>query len=227
MTRSAPTFLLILAVSAAAAAAQDAAPAGPTPTPATSEPETQDASATVLASKPNPFFQEAPPSDSDGRARSVSPAVAAALAEGLPKFSPPTPTPTPEAGEPEDMRDVDRPRNEIKRLPKFVVQESRPPIFRQRDLFTSEGLADLAFKAHPGLLFGNFLGLNSGVAQQMLEDDQRLENISDLKDTAHAMILGGDVAEGEYILQKSQETYMRTNDDWMTNAPGAPGDWIK
>jgi hypothetical protein len=41
------------------------------------------------------------------------------------------------------------------------------------------------------------------------------------------MMLGGDASEGQYILQESQQTYMRTNDDWMTSGPGAPGDWVK
>jgi hypothetical protein len=217
MTHNASTVLLALLVTAAAAGAQDAAQ----PTPAA----VPDAAGVIMAPKPNAFFKEPPP-DSDGVNRSVSPAVAAALAEGMPKYDPPTPTPTP-ADDPTDLRDIDKPKNGIRRLPKFVVQGSRPPIFRQRDLYTEEGLINLSLRAHPGLLIGNILGLNGSVAEQMLRDDERLANMADLADTAHAMRAGGASAEGSYILQESRDTYMRTDDSWMTSGPGAPGDWIK
>jgi hypothetical protein len=46
----------------------------------------------------------------------------------------------------------------------------------------------------------------------MYLDDQRLENIHELTDIAHAMSLGGDKAEGAYILQQTQDAYMRTDD---------------
>jgi len=36
-------------------------------------------------------------------------------------------------------------------------------------------------------MFGNLLGLNSPVAAQMYQDDERLRNMSDLSDTARAM----------------------------------------
>jgi len=94
-------------------------------------------------------------------------------------------------------------------------------VFRDRDLYTAGGLASLSFKNHPGLMFGNFLGLNSAVAAQMQQDDERLQNMSDLADTAHAMSLGGDAAEGRYILQQSQSTYMRGLDGFgPTGAAG-------
>jgi len=207
MTQRALNFLTALLATAALAGAQNAAPgpgtpAAPTPTP--------DTSAIVLAPNQKDSIP-LPPVDSDGETRSVSAGVAAALASGMPKYSPPKPTPTP-SDTSADLRDVDRPKNEIKRLPKYVVQESRPPVFRERDLFTAAGLADLSFKSHPGLEFGNILGLNSSVATQMYQDDQRLRSMDDLYDTAHAMSLGGDAAEGRYILQQSQETYMRDLD---------------
>ena len=216
MTNRAPKIFLALMVAAGGASAQNPTP-GPSaaalPSAATSPASgspTTDASSIVLAQRPREFAMEAP-ADSDGVARSVSPGIAAALTAGAGKYSPPTPTPTPVA-EPADLRDIDRPRNEIKRLPKYIVRESRPPIFRERDLNTTVGLVSLSFKSHPGLLFGNFLGLNSGPAYEMYLEEQRLENIGELTDIAHAMSRGGDRAEGAYILQETQSTYMRTDD---------------
>ena len=91
------------------------------------------------------------------------------------------------------------------------MRESRPPIFRERDLNTTVGQIDLSFKSHPGLLFGNLLGLNSGVAYEMYLDEQRQQNIDELTDIAHAMSRG-DPKAGAYILEQTQSTYMRTDD---------------
>lgn len=214
MPQRALNFLTALLATAALASAQNTtpSPASPASGPASQAAPTPnpDTSAIMLEPKQKDSIP-LPPLDSDDETRSVSVGVAAALATGMPKYSPPKPTPT-ASDTSTDLRDVDKPKNEIKRLPKYVVQESRPPVFRDRDLFTAAGLADLSFKSHPGLEFGNILGLNSSVATQMYEDDQRLRNMSDLYDTAHAMSLGGDAAEGRYILQQSQETYMRDLD---------------
>ena len=38
----------------------------------------------------------------------------------------------------------------------------------------------------------------------MFYDDERLTNIDDLTDTAHAMAQGGDKAEAQYILKETQ-----------------------
>jgi hypothetical protein len=212
--RTLPLFLALLA-SAAGAAAQEAPAATPVPTPT---PAVRDAAAIVMAppAKDNsPIFHE----DSDGVNRTTSDKVAAALNDGFAKWSPPTPTPTPVA-DPVDLRDVDKPKNEIKRLPKFVVTETRPPIFRPRDLYTKEGQTQLALQAHPGLLFGNFLGLNGNAAYQMALDDQRLTDMGDLADTARAMARGGDRAEGSYILQESQDTFMRPDEGFGLVGPG-------
>jgi hypothetical protein len=216
MTIRASNFILALMVSAAVAAAQETAPS-PTPAPTTAA--TSDASGIVLAPH---NADNAPPrlKDPDGDTRAVSPAVAAALAEGMPKFHPPTPTPTPV---PEAEAAEDKPKNGIRRLPRYLVVESRPPIFRERDLFTAKGQLGLSFAAHPGLNFGNILGLNEGPATQMYQDDQRKANMDDLSDMAHAMSRGGDAAEGAYILQQSQSTYMRPDDGFNWSGPGGGG----
>jgi hypothetical protein len=218
MFKSSTKILLALVVLVVGANAQNSP--SPTPTPVALPAENADASAVILS--PHKDFALEQPVDSDGTTRTVSPGIAAALSEGMPKYRQVTPTPTP-AAEPVDQQDIDHPKNEIKRLPKFVVRESRPPVFRDRDLFSAEELANISIKNHAGLLFGNFLGLNSAPAYEMYLDDQRKADMDDLSDLSHAMSRGGDASEGSYILQESQDTYMRHNDDWNWTGPGAGG----
>jgi hypothetical protein len=226
MLNRASKILLALIAAAATAAAQQTAPA-PAPDPAASPaPATApDASGILLAPKSRDAMP-LPPVDSDGETRTVSPKVAAALSLGMPRYRPPTPTPVP-TEEPEDMKDIDKPKNEIHRLPKYVVSEARPPIFRERDLYTQMGLIELYFKRHPGLIIGNILGLNSSPkpgspAYQMMVDDERRTNMDDLTDTAHA-ISQGDAAGASYILQQSDATYMRGGGTWDWSGTGRVG----
>jgi hypothetical protein len=212
--------ILIAVIAAAAPAAAQNAPATPpsaaNPDPGATPPAS-DASNVVLAAKvPEP----APARDESGRA--VSAKVAADIGSNMPKYAPPTPAPVVPADAP-DTRDTDKPKNQIPRLPKYVVRESRPPVFRNRDLYTSEGLVNLSFKSHPGLHFGNILGLNSAAALEMYQDQQRLDAMGDLADEAHAMARGGDKAESDYILKESQATYMRPIDEAWSGPGGGGG----
>jgi len=215
--------ILVAAVAAAAAARAQDGPPPPPPedgqeavSPATGA---SDAAKVVLAPKaPTPA---PPPAADEESGRSVSAKLAADLASDMPKYSPPTPTPT-VTDVPKDLRDIDKPRNEIHRLPAYIVRESRPAVFRERDLYTPAGLADLSLKRHPGLILGNYFGLNSGIAYQMYLDDLRLAEMQDLNDTAHAMSLGGDKAESDYIMKESQATFMRPIEETW-NGPGGGG----
>jgi hypothetical protein len=189
--------------------------------------KTTDASSVVLARPRSYYAAPTPLPDSDGVTRSVSAGVAAALSDGAPRYTPPTPapSPTPEAAQ---AKEADKPKNGIVRLPKYVVNESRPPIFRDRDLFTADALLELTMKRHAGLYLGNFLGLNAenkpgSPGYQMMVDDERKDSMDDLFDTAHAMAQGGDFAEGSYILQQSQSTYMRGGGDWDWSGSGPVG----
>jgi hypothetical protein len=198
--------LLGLMVTASISAAQTAAPP-PAPTVgAISEPQ---------AAAPVPTPAPAP----DYTYKSVSPGVADALSMDRPKFNPPTPTPV-AVNEPEDMRTVDKPKNDIPRLPSYIVRDTRPPVFRNRDLYTKEGLVSLSYKLHPGLGIGNLAGLNDSAAYTMFLDDERLANIADLNDTARSIAAGGDKAEGEYILQATQDTFMRPDPGFSWGGPG-------
>jgi hypothetical protein len=212
MPNRASTLLFAFAATAAVAAAQSASPAkdeAPPPAP--------DASSIILADKPAPPPPVPLPSLDSGADRFISNKTASALADAMPKYNAPTPTPAPTL-DPE----LDRPKNGIPRLPTYVVRETRPPIFRKQDLYTPDGLIALSFRAHPGLMFGNILGLNSGIAYQMALDEERMDALNDFADEAHAMERGGDKAESAYILEASQGAFSRPVEE-VWGGPGAGG----
>lgn len=210
-----PTMLLLVAALAPAAWSQSPDMPGPapepppTPTAAATTPASGNGAAltSVFATHPSGQGQAKP----DGT-RTVSPELAKVLSTGMPKYDPPKPAdPAAEAAEAPDQRDVDKPRNEIKRLPKYVVQAQRPAVFRERDIYTQAGQTALSFKRNPGLGLFPFSSLNGPIATQMYQEQERLNNISDLTDTARTMARGGDSAEGMYIMRAAQDTYMRDN----------------
>ncbi|KXU35370.1 hypothetical protein AXK12_05200 [Cephaloticoccus capnophilus] len=130
--------------------------------------------------------------------RAVSENVAAQLAARMPQYTPPPePKPKPDDqdapdGELADMRDTDRPKNQILRLPDYVVREKKSPILRERDIHSPSGLAALAanrYLSETGQALNRFrLPLIGSAAQAYAlaryEEDERLRNIRDLNDTA-------------------------------------------
>jgi len=174
-------------VAASAALAQGARPA-----PGSQPPDTESI---ILA----PASPSSPPATSAAADRPVS-AVDAHIASGLPAYSAKPGSPA------QDLRDVDKPRNQIPRLPvemmqKYVVRESRIPVFKRYNLYTKAALVDLAFKEHPGLRFGNFFNLNAGAAYEMLMNEERLADRLDLVDTVLTMGAEGDASEAKAMQQ--------------------------
>lgn len=154
------------------------------------------------------------PPSAPKKERPISSGVASALAASMPKYNPP-PKPNPN-DEDVDLRDIDKPRNGIIRLPKYTVQEKKPPVFRERDIFTRSGLADLAKSRYLTAtdrmlnrvtlpLFGTS---SEARAMAMYAEDERLNNMSDLKETARDVGYL-DAAEGAYIKRVTDQTYMR------------------
>jgi len=126
------------------------------------------------------------------RKRAVSQGVAEALAAGMPKYDPPKPVEKEPEEEAVDMREIDQPRNKIIRLPEYVVREKKPPVFRERDIYTTKGLSELAKKRY---LSQSVQALNrytiplfgmsaEAYALMLYAEDERLKNISELNDTA-------------------------------------------
>jgi hypothetical protein len=172
--------------------------------------------------------ERAPPPSAPKRARAVSPEVAAALATAAPKYTPPPPKPEPRPEEElPDLRDVDKPKNTIIRLPKVIVQEPRPAVFTERAIHTEKGLTDIAMRRYISdvdralnrftlPLFGTS---KEARAMAMYAEDERLRNMSELEATA-AAVSQGDAAAGAYIRRESEKTFMRSSDfGWSSGPP--------
>ena len=159
--------------------------------------------------------------------RPVSQGTAAMLAAGMPRYSPPKPPPPKPEGDLPDLRDIDKPKNEIIRLPKFFVRASKPPIFREQDINTAQGLADLAVRRYLsefdyGLLNRLTIPLFGASAEaralEQYREDQRLSSMASLNNTADAIGRGGDAAESGYIKRAAADTYLRPI-DWGGPVP--------
>ena len=153
--------------------------------------------------------------------RVMSDEVAATLATGMPKYNPPpkAPEPKPE-DEQADLRDTDKPKNGIIRLPKYVVKEPRPPVFRERDLHTGSGMTDLGLRRYLGLNIGNIGGLNRPVSLLMYQEQERLNNIADLKEDAKNAKRSGDSAASDYITRENTRANYRPSDfGWNSDSP--------
>lgn len=162
------------------------------------------------------------------RPRAISPEVSAALAAAAPKYTPPPAKPEPKPEEEQvDMRDVDKPKNQIIRLPKYIVQEQKPVVFSERTIMTDKGLADIAVRRYISdmdralnrftlPLFGTSVEKR---ALTMYEEDERLKNMSDLRD-AGLDAAKTDPAQGAYILRETRQTYLRSSDfGWNGGGP--------
>ena len=210
--RHAARHVLLLAALATAVHAQTAPTAAPAP-----------ASSVPGAEKAVPDQTPAP-----RRNRVLSPEAAAALAAAAPKYAPPPKEPErkPEEELP-DLRETDKPKNTIVRLPKFVVQEPRPPVFREKDILSKVGLEKLAMRrylteADRALnrfrlpLFSAFStnggsGSNEDRAMAMYYEDERLKNMSDVADRTN-MVMKSDSTAGAKMKNESQQTFMRWTD---------------
>ena len=175
-----------------------------------------------------PGAGEKAPAPAAPKRRAISPEVSAALAAAAPKYTPPPPKPEPKPeSEQVDMRDIDKPKNTIVRLPKYIVQEQKPVVFSERAIYTDKGLADIAVRRYISEVDRVLNGLpipfvGSSIqarAMAMYAEDERLKNMADLRANA-ADAAKADPAAGAYILRETQQTYMRTSDfGWNGGGP--------
>lgn len=179
---------------------------------------------------PNPIVEPAKPAPETSpdaaparpkHSRVMSDTVAASLASGMPKYNPPKPVaPKPEEDLP-DLRETDKPKNTIIRLPKYTVKEPRPPVFREIDLRTRSQQAEIALRQHAGLKAGNIAGLNDPIALMMYQEQDRLNSIAELADDATTAQRAGNTAASEYILRQSNRSYYRPSDfGWNSDGGG-------
>ena len=192
---------------------------------APAQPATPAATSPVFAPAP---AEKAPAPDAPKRTRAVSSEVAAALAAAAPKYTPPPPKPEPKPEEEQpDLRDIDKPKNDIVRLPKYIVREPKPAIFSERAIHTPKGLTDIAMRRYISdadramnrftlPLFG---GSMEARALAMYAEDERLRNMADLEDAANAASKS-DAAAGAYIKKEAQKTFLRSSDfGWGGGSP--------
>jgi len=157
--------------------------------------------------------------ESPKRSRVVSEGVAAALAAGMPKYNPPKQTDPVDEEDLPDLREIDKPRNQIIRLPDYVVREKRPPVFRERDINTAKGLAALARKryfAETAQALNRFtiplFGMGQDAyASMMLAEQERLDNMASLKATA-ADLKALSEGQGDAVSREVNRAYIRTDD---------------
>lgn len=152
------------------------------------------------------------------RTRTVSAGVAAALAASMPKYDPPKPVEKKSEEDLPDLRDLDKPSNQIIRLPDYVVREKRPPVFRERDILTQKGLGALAKNRY---LSESVQALNrytiplfgispEAYALMLYREDERLGNINDLKAIAADLKALG-TGQDEAITNETNRAYIRTD----------------
>lgn len=164
--------------------------------------------------------QTATPSDKDAaaattpadsakkRPRVVSNEVAAALAATMPKYDPPKSVASKTEEEEEelaDLRDTDKPRNKIIRLPEHVVREKKPPVFNQADVRDKLNYARSRFA---GL---GVSGGNNAIASDMLWEEERLKSKTDFADLART----GSVDDPEakrYYKKLLNDTYVQPSE---------------
>ena len=188
--------------------------------PAVGTAQTNTAPAETAAPTPLTTSSITPTQPVRKRDRAISSDVAASLAAAMPKYNPPKHAPPPKPVEEQpDMREIDKPKNGIIRLPDYVVREAKPPVFRERDINTQQGLANIAMRRYgteASRALNRFTIPLFGQTQEaralaMYAEDERLKNITELNDAA-AMISARDKAQGAYIKRDIQNTTMRAGD---------------
>jgi hypothetical protein len=148
--------------------------------------------------------------------RGISRASAAALSAGI-TYAPPPPKPVED--ENVDLRDIDKPKNEIVRLPTYHVTARKPPVFTDRSLYTRDNLEKLAISRYLGKFDTNFLNRwmlpwlsNEARAMQMYHDEERLQN---METTAHQVSLyrlSGDETKAAATQKDYYDTAARRTD---------------
>ena len=153
--------------------------------------------------------------DTSSRKRAVSDNLAAALADTMPKYNPPTAEQI--EAEKNFFNDLPQPKNGIVRLPTVVVEGNRPAIFTEREINTDKGLQQLAVKRY---FSDTSLALNKfhipyltkskeELAMEMWREDERLRIIDDLDEQAEQSRQFGDEAKALEIKALSDDTLGR------------------
>lgn len=156
--------------------------------------------------------------------RRVSRALATTVTAGLPKFTPPKSeeqlAAEAKAAANKAAQDAaDQPKNGIVRLPNYVVQGSRPPIFRERDIYTQKGLSQIALKRYfseTALALNRYtiplFGMGKeAYAMMMYEEDERLKEMKNANNSVYLLRQTDEVA-ADQLQQEVNQTFLRNTD---------------
>lgn len=86
-------------------------------------------------------------------------------------------------------------------MPAFQVNDSRLTPIEPRELYTRQGMIYQSFRSHPGMALTNVFGSNDNAAYQTYLEDNWNRTKTDFYQTAFALAVGGDPAEGRRIVQ--------------------------
>lgn len=171
----------------------------------------QDAQDRVIT-RPDPA-----PAPEPARERAVSPGLAAALAERMPRYNPPPPAR--ERNAEEEAAERPQPRNRIIRLPQIIVEGRRPPVFTEREVHTKEGLAELAVNRYLSELDRGVLNRFTlplfGQSQEQraltaYAEEERLRNMRAMNDRAGVIEAVEGKAPAETFRDTTNDTFIRT-----------------
>jgi len=186
------------------------------------------------AVNPPPATTAAPTTPASSATNVSGKAGATTITAGLPRYAPP-PKEAPkkpaadvetedEAGPDGAPLSPDQPKNKIIRLPRYIVEGDRPPVFRERDIYTKQALAAIAMRRYLSGLDRSVLNRYTlplfGTSQEkramaMYDEDERLQNIADLKNSAANASKAGDKTESDYLLRETNATFLRSGGmDW-------------
>lgn len=172
---------------------------------------------TALAQNPapTPTAETNAPATEKKRNRAISGETSSLLSAGY-KYNPPKPVePTVNEDELVDQRDIDKPRNEIIRLPKYMVEGVRPAVFSERNLYTKKDFSTVLMQRYLGKEGLNKYQLGKtgqAYAAQMYWDDERLKNMMAGEQQASLYRVGGDEAKAEKVEEQNRSMFLRTND---------------
>jgi len=159
---------------------------------------------------------ERPRFEVSGPSERLSRSTTSAVAAGIP-YRPPAP-PKPVEVKPEPAGD-DTPKNGIIRLPQYIVEGDRPPVFRPRDVNTKKGMGEIAVARYfneTGKALNRFTIPIFGMSKEqyalmMWEEDERLRNLKDANENVYLLRQTDPVGAAQFKREVDQ-TFIRRSE---------------
>lgn len=112
---------------------------------------------------------------------------------------------------------ISEPKNKIIRLPRFVVEEERPPVFREQDIYTPKALREMVLKRYLSD-FGRALnawripiigGALDGYVMALWEQDERQRIMRDIGDQIRFDLMVGNEERAKELQEILQGRIIR------------------